>query len=45
MSLLGFDSVGSATINGLTEVNANNVFGDVLYYDADTVPVLSLIHI
>ena len=39
MSLLGFDSVGSATINGLTEVNANNVFSDVLYYDADTVPV------
>jgi len=39
MSLLGFDSVGSATINGLTEVNANNVFSDVLYYDANTVPV------
>ena len=39
MSLLGFDSIGSATINGLTEVNANNVFSDVLYYDADTVPV------
>jgi chaperonin cofactor prefoldin len=39
MSLLGFDSVGSATINGLTEINANNVFSDVLYYDAGTVPV------
>ncbi len=39
MSLLGFDSAGSATINGLTEINANNVFSDVLYYDAGTVPV------
>ena len=39
MSLLGFDAVGSATINGLTEVNANNVWSGVLYYDADTVPV------
>jgi hypothetical protein len=39
MSLLGFDTVGTATINGLTEINANNVFSDVLYYDADTVPV------
>jgi len=39
MSLLGFDAVGSATINGLTEVNANNVWGDVLYYDASTTPV------
>jgi chaperonin cofactor prefoldin len=39
MSLLGFDAVGSATINGLTEVNANNVYSGVLYYDADTVPV------
>jgi hypothetical protein len=39
MSLLGYDSVGSATINGLTEINANNVFSDVLYYDAGTVPV------
>ena len=39
MSLLGFDSAGSATINGLIEVNANNVFSDVLYYDASTTPV------
>ena len=39
MSLLGFDSAGSATINGLTEINANNVFSDVLYYDAGTTPV------
>ena len=39
MSLLGFDSAGSATINGLTEINANNVFSDVLYYDAGTFPV------
>ena len=39
MSLLGFDAAGSATINGLTEVNANNVFSDVLYYDASTTPV------
>lgn len=39
MSLLGFDTTGSATINGLTEINANNVFSDVLYYDADTTPV------
>jgi len=39
MSLLGFDTTGSATINGLTEINANNVFSDVLYYDAGTTPV------
>jgi hypothetical protein len=39
MSLLGFDAAGSATINGLTEINANNVFSDVLYYDASTTPV------
>lgn len=30
---------GSATINGLTEINANNVFSDVLYYDTSTTPV------
>jgi len=39
MSLLGFDTTGSATINGLTEINANNVFSDVLYYDSSTTPV------
>lgn len=39
MSLLGNDMSGSATINGLTEVNANNVYSDVLYYDASTTPV------
>lgn len=39
MSLLGFDMTGSATINGLTEINANNVFSDVLYYDTSTTPV------
>jgi uncharacterized coiled-coil protein SlyX len=39
MSLLGFDMTGTATINGLTEINANNVWSDVLYYDAGTVPV------
>ena len=39
MSLLGFDTTGTATINGLTEINANNVFSDVLYYDASTTPV------
>ena len=39
MSLLGYDMNGTATINGLSNVNANQVFGDELYYDADTVPV------
>jgi len=39
MSLLGYDMNGTATINGLSNVNANQVFGDELYYDADTVPI------
>ena len=39
MSLLGFDMTGTATINGLTEINANNVYSDILYYDASTTPV------
>ena len=39
MSLLGFESSGSATINGLNNVNANYVYGDELYYDTSTTPV------
>jgi len=39
MSLLGNDMNGTATINGLNNVNANQVYGDELYYDASTTPV------
>lgn len=39
MSLLGYDMNGTATINGLNNVNANQVYGDELYYDSSTTPV------
>lgn len=39
MSLLGYDMNGTATINGLSNVNANQVYGDDLYYDSSTTPV------
>ena len=39
MSLLGYDMNGTATINGLSNVNANEVYGDNLYYDSSTTPV------
>ena len=39
MSLLGFDTTGTATINGLTDINANSVYGDELFYDSSTTAV------
>ena len=39
MSLLGNDMSGTATINGLNNVNANNVYSDDVYIDYSTNPI------
>jgi hypothetical protein len=39
MSLLGNDMSGTASINGLNNVNANNVYSDDIYIDYSTNPI------
>jgi len=39
MSLLGNDFGGTATINGLSNINANNVYSDDIYIDYSTNPI------
>ena len=39
MSLLGFDSTGPATINGLSNINCDTLYSDEIYIDSSTVPI------
>lgn len=39
MSLLGFDSTGPATINGLSNINCDTLYSDEIYIDSTTVPI------
>ena len=39
MSLLGFDSTGPATINGLSNINCDTLYSDEIYIDSSTTPI------
>ena len=39
MSLLGFDSTGPATINGLSNINCDTLYSNEIYIDSSTTPI------
>jgi hypothetical protein len=39
MSLLGYDSFGTETINGLNNLNCNTLYSDTIYIDNSTTPI------
>ena len=39
MSLLGFDSSGPATINGLSNINCDTLYSNEIYIDSSTTPI------
>lgn len=39
MSLLGYDSSGPATINGLNNINCDTLYSDEIYIDSSTTPI------